>query len=274
MRINQRFNRDISKIWQSGQVVKVGLCLLFMISAPFCLSDVFSATGAEAPTVLAYAPEQAVQKKMLTGKVVDTNGEPIIGANIIEKGVYANGVITDLEGTFKLRVKQDAVIEVSYIGYVKKEVFTKGRDFVTVTLQEDAKTLEEVVVVGYGSQKKISVTGSVASIQTEDLLKSSQANLAAALSGRLPGLATMQTSGRPGGDDVTLYLRGASTTNGVNPLILIDGVPRDGIATLDPNEVESVTVLKDASATAVFGVRGANGVILITTRRGEVGKTE
>ena len=153
-------------------------------------------------------------------------------------------MISDLNGAFSLRVKPDAVIEVSYIGYVKKEVATKGRNFVTVVLSEDSKALEEVVVVGYGSQKKISVTGSVASIQTEDLLKSSQANLAAALSGRLPGLTTMQTSGRPGADDVTLYLRGASTTNGVSPLILIDGVPREGISTLDPNEVASVTIFE------------------------------
>ena len=256
------------------QTGKVKMLLLFMISASLCSSNIYSANETESQAFLSNVPEEVVQVKVLTGKVVDTNGEPVIGANVIEKNAHGNGVISDLNGAFSLRVKPDAVIEVSYIGYVKKEVATKGRNFVTVVLSEDSKALEEVVVVGYGSQKKISVTGSVASIQTEDLLKSSQANLAAALSGRLPGLTTMQTSGRPGADDVTLYLRGASTTNGVSPLILIDGVPREGISTLDPNEVASVTILKDASATAVFGVRGANGVILITTRRGEVGKTE
>ncbi|MDE5636665.1 MAG: SusC/RagA family TonB-linked outer membrane protein, partial [Alistipes sp.] len=208
------------------------------------------------------------------GKVLDSDGAPLIGASVIEQGNNANGATTDVNGAFRLRVGANGVIVVSYLGYATKEIAINGRTFVEVTLVEDNNTLDEVVVVGYGSQKKISVTGSVASIQTKDLLKSSQSNLSASLSGRLPGLATMQTSGRPGGDDVTLYLRGASSTNGANPLILIDGVPRDDIGTLDPNEVASVTVLKDASATAMFGVRGANGVLLITTRRGEVGQME
>ncbi len=248
--------------------------MLFLIPVSLCLSVICSAVEMEIGTLPGDMPEKSAQVKVLTGKVVDSAGEPIIGANIIEKGVKGSGAISDLDGAFLLNVQDDAVIEVSYIGFATKEVATKGRSSITVVLSEDFRSLEEVVVVGYGSQKKISVTGSVASVQTEDILKSSQANLSAALSGRLPGLTTMQTSGRPGADDVTLYLRGASTTNGVSPLILIDGVPREGISTLDPNEVASVTVLKDASATAVFGVRGANGVILITTRRGEEGKTE
>ena len=143
-----------------------------------------------------------------------------------------------------------------------------------IVLIEDAQTLEEVVVVGYGSQKKVTVTGAVASVQTAELTQNSAANLSTALAGRLPGLTALQTSGQPGVDDVAIYLRGVSTTNGQSPLILIDGVPREDIGMLDPNEIQSVSILKDASATAVFGVRGANGVIMVTTRRGEAGKSQ
>lgn len=259
-----RINQSISEHLRPGRVLILGLLLLMLSVAPSAYAD--GGIGA--------VPTQSGQSNVLTGKVVDSDGNPLVGASVIEKGNNVNGVTTDTDGVFRIRVKANAVIEVSFLGYVKKEIQSGSRSFIEVTLEEDNNTLDEVVVVGYGAQKKISVTGSVASIQTKDLLKSSQSNLSAALSGRLPGLATMQTSGRPGGDDVTLYLRGVSSTNGASPLILIDGVPRSGIGSLDPNEVASVTVLKDASATAVFGVRGANGVLLITTRRGEVGRME
>src|SRR5690606_228651 len=137
------------------------------------------------------------------------------------------------------------------------------------------ENIDEVVVVAYGQQKKLSVTGAVSSVSSDELKKTPSASLAVALAGKLPGLSSVQRGGgQPGRDDATMFLRGAATTNGQSPLILIDGVPRDNIRTLDANEVESVTVLKDASATAVFGVRGANGVILITTRRGSEGRTE
>lgn len=262
-----RINQSISEHLRPGRVLILGLLLLSLSVAPSAYADgVRGGAGA----VLT----QSGQSNVLTGKVVDSDGNPLIGASVIEKGNNANGVTTGIDGGFRIRVKANAVIEVSFLGYVKKEISAGSRTFIEVTLEEDNKTMEEVVVVGYGAQKKISVTGSIASISTPDLLKSSQSNLSAALSGRLPGLATMQTSGRPGGDDVTLYLRGVSSTNGASPLILIDGVPRDGIGSLDPNEVASVTVLKDASATAMFGVRGANGVLLITTRRGEAGRME
>src|SRR5690606_25527072 len=142
-------------------------------------------------------------------------------------------------------------------------------------LVPSSESLDQVVVVGYGQQKKISVTGAVTSVGTKALRQNSSATLASALAGRLPGLTSIQSGGgQPGRDDATMYLRGAATTNGQSPLILIDGVPRDNIRTIDANEVASVTILKDASATAVFGVRGANGVILITTRRGQAGKSE
>ena len=143
-----------------------------------------------------------------------------------------------------------------------------------MTMEPTAESLDEVVVVAYGTQKKETMTGSVAAIGQETIQQTAAANLTTALAGRMSGLTTLQTSGMPGVDDVTIYLRGASTTNGQSPLILIDGVPRDDISSLDPNEVQTVSILKDASATAVFGVRGANGVILVTTRRGEAGKAQ
>lgn len=219
-----------------------------------------------------YTETAAVQDITLNGTVVDSKGVPLIGAFVVEKGNESNGEITDLDGNFSMRISPGATVSVSYIGCKTVELKVNGTGHITVVLEADELLLEDAVVVGYGTQKKISVTGSVAAIGTSELVKSTQPNLSAALAGRLPGLTTMQTSGRPGADDVTMYLRGASTINGANPLILVDGVPRDGISSMDPTEIASVSILKDASATAVFGVRGANGVILITTRRGNTGK--
>ena len=156
----------------------------------------------------------------------------------------------------------------------KQVIELKGRKTINIVMSEDTELLDEVSVA-YGVQKKVSVTGAISTVSTKDLRVSTSPSLANALAGRIAGLTSMQrVGGQPGVDDATMYLRGASTTNGTNPLILIDGVPRDNIRTLDINEVESISVLKDASATAVFGVRGANGVLIITTKRGSEGKPE
>ena len=213
------------------------------------------------------------QNSPLKGRVVDKDGIPLIGVNIVVDS--ATGTITDVDGNFSVNVLAPVELKVSYIGYITQNVIVKNTDKeLHIVLIEDAQTLEEVVVVGYGSQKKVTVTGAVASVQTAELTQNSAANLSTALAGRLPGLTALQTSGQPGVDDVAIYLRGVSTTNGQSPLILIDGVPREDIGMLDPNEIQSVSILKDASATAVFGVRGANGVIMVTTRRGEAGKSQ
>ncbi len=196
----------------------------------------------------------------------------MIGVNIVEGPT--NGTVTDADGKFSIQVTLPSELRISYVGYVSQTIPIQNQKDLRIVLVENSELLEEVVVVGYGSQKKISVTGAVASVQTKELKQTSSANLSIALAGRLPGLTAIQSSGQPGRDDVSLYLRGSSTTNGSSPLIMIDGVPRDNISTLDPNEIASVSILKDASATAVFGVRGANGVIMITTRRGEAGKQE
>lgn len=209
----------------------------------------------------------------VTGVILDENGEPIVGANIVVKGT-TKGTVTDIDGYFSLDVESGTFLEISYIGYLSQTIMIGKEKTLSIILKEDSKVLEEVVVVGYGSQRKVSVTGAISAIQTKELKQSSAANLSTALAGRMPGLTALQTSGQPGADDVSIYMRGVGTVNGANPLILIDGVPRDNMATLDPNEVASISILKDASATAVFGVRGANGVIMITTRRGEIGKAQ
>lgn len=211
----------------------------------------------------------------LSGKVIDQEGEPLIGVNIMIKGTE-KGVSTDYDGYFKLEdVEEDAVLIVSYIGFQTQEVEVNGRSYLEIIMLSDSQMLDEVVVVAYGEQKKVSITGSVSSVGGKELKKSSSGNFTNALAGRIAGLTAIQSGGgQPGVDDASMFLRGAATTNGQSPLILIDGVPRDNIRTLDPSEVESVTTLKDASATAVFGVRGANGVILIETRRGKSGQAE
>ncbi|MDR1743366.1 MAG: TonB-dependent receptor [Dysgonamonadaceae bacterium] len=212
-------------------------------------------------------------RRGITGTVTDEKGEPLPGANVVVKGT-SRGVITDLNGNFSIEVDPSDVLSISYIGFDNQLVTIGQRNTVSVKLVETKGELEEVVVVAYGVQKKETLTGAVSSVSAKDLKVSSSASIANALAGRISGLTSMQGSGQPGMDDAALYLRGIGTINGTSPLILIDGVPRDNIRTIDVNEVETISVLKDASATAVFGVRGANGVILITTKRGKPGKPE
>ena len=182
---------------------------------------------------------------------------------------------SDDNGYFLLELPGKGKLIISLLGYqIQEIVVNESRSINSIDLIKEGEDIDEVVVVAYGEQKKVSVTAAISTIGTQELKKSSSANLSSALAGRLPGLTAMQTSGQPGNDVVNLYLRGLGTVNDASPLILIDGVPRSNISKLDPNEVESVSILKDASATAVFGVRGANGVILITTRRGQAGKSE
>lgn len=207
--------------------------------------------------------------KKVTGQVSDNNGEPIVGASVVIKGKSTGmGAITDANGNFTLdNVPTGAVLVISYLGYNAQEVSVGRQSSVNIILTPDTKSLDEVVVVAYGSQKKATLTGSVASINTKEIKQSPTSNLAITLTGRLPGLSVIQRSGEPGRDNTLLYLRGRGTINGQNPLIMVDGVERD-LTSIDPNEVENISILKDASSTALFGVRGANGVILVTTKRG------
>ncbi len=217
--------------------------------------------------LLLFSPQMYAQIK---GKVTDTNGSPIPGTTVREKG-SKSGTISDSNGNFQIKIEKTkgAVLLFSFVGMEAQEVSVDGRTTINVVLSENSEKLDEVVVVAYGTQKKVSLTGAVNSISNKDLMESPSPNLVGSLAGRLAGLTTIQTSGQPGSEDFSMYIRGASTTNGQDPLILVDGVPRDNISSMDANEIASLSILKDASATAVFGVRGANGVILITTKRGE-----
>jgi TonB-linked SusC/RagA family outer membrane protein len=218
--------------------------------------------------------KEVVENLRVTGVVKSEIGSPLGGVSVVVNGSQ-KGTITDDQGRFVLEnVEKDATLVFSHIAFITQTVVLTGQEVVDVTLIENTMGLGEVVVLGFGqTQKKIAQTGAIASIGTKDLLQSPVANITNSLAGRLPGLITIQRSGEPGSDAAALFLRGRATLNSSAPLITIDGIQKDysAISLLDANEVESVTILKDASATALYGVKGANGVIIITTKRGKIG---
>ena len=205
------------------------------------------------------------QNVRVEGKVLDEQGEGLIGAGVVIQGT-TNGTITDLDGNFVLSVPRGATLEVSCIGYATQTVQVTGRN-ITVRMEPESHLLDDAVVVAYGQQKKVTITGAVSAVGSDELLKAPVANVANALQGNLPGVSAVQPSGMPGADEPVIRIRGVGSLNSAEPLVLVDGVERS-FSQLDANEIESISVLKDASATAVFGVRGANGVILVTTKRG------
>lgn len=212
------------------------------------------------------------QQKPIKGTVVDATGEPLIGVNVSVKGTTI-GIITDIDGKYTLEVPTNATLVFSYIGYRTQELPVGNQTTVNITMQEDTQNIDEVVVVGYGVQKKETVTGSVSTLKGDDLIKSPVANLSNAIAGKMSGVVTFQRSGEPGYDGATIRIRGSNTLGNNDPLIVIDGVAAraGGLERLDPNEIETMSVLKDASA-AIYGARAANGVILITTKKGRQGK--
>ena len=216
------------------------------------------------------------QQHVVNGTVTDTSGEPAVGATVRVKDTQT-GVITSIDGKFSIQVADvsKAVLIISYIGYDTEEIALNGKTSIRVTLNESSEMLDEVQIVAYGVQKKETLTGAISSVDTEELLVSPNASVANSLAGKITGLSSVQSSGQPGAEDPKIFVRGVGslTEGGASPLILVDGVERSFFQ-MDPNEIENISVLKDASATAVFGVRGANGVILVTTRRGEEGKTK
>jgi len=217
------------------------------------------------------AAVHTVQKqKTIIGTVVDSKGEPIIGANVVAVG-STSGTITDLDGAFKLNINPGTQLKVSFIGYETQIIAAKNN--LRIILVEDAKTLQEVEVVAYGVQKKVTMTGAISSIKGEELMKTPIGSVGNLLGGQLTGVTTVQYSGEPGSDAAEIFVRGKATWADASPLIQVDGVERS-MNDIDPSEIESITILKDASATAVFGVRGANGVVLITTKRGKEGKAK
>lgn len=210
------------------------------------------------------------QQSAIKGTVVDSQGEPIIGANVVAEGA-AIGTITDIDGAFRLNVKPGTKLKISFIGY--KTVTVTSKPDMKVTLEDDSNLLSEVEVVAYGTQKKVTMTGAIASVKAEELTRTSVGSVSNVLGGAMTGLTTVQYSGEPGADGAEIFIRGKASFNGYSPLVQVDGVERS-MNDIDPNEIESISILKDASATAVFGVRGANGVVLITTKRGKEGKAK
>lgn len=212
-------------------------------------------------------------KKKITGIVTDNDGLPIIGANIVEKGT-TNGIITDMDGYFQLETASNAVLQVSYIGYVPQTVSVGKQSNVTIKLLEDFQNIDEVVVVGYGSVKKSDLTGSISAISAKDFNKGISRSPDQLLAGKVPGLMVNRSSGDPN-SSVTMQLRGPSSlTASTAPFYVIDGIPGASINLISPDDIESMSVLKDASATAIYGSRAANGVIMVTTRKGRTGKPQ
>ena len=210
------------------------------------------------------------QSVTVTGNVTDQTGEVVIGASILEKGT-SNGTITDFDGNYAITVDANATLVISYVGYQTQEVALKGKTVVNVVMSEDAQLLQEVVAIGYGSQKKKEVTGSVSSVKAEDFNAGVKTNPVGLLQGKVAGLNIIKTSSDPTNTGYNIQIRGFSTLDkgaGTSPLYIVDGIPVNNIDNISPDEIASMDVLKDGSAAAIYGTRGTNGVIIITTKRG------
>ena len=247
--------------------------LLSAIPVTLSLLIAASATSMASASVTPGITKTAtVNASNVTGVVVDASGVPLIGVNVLEKGT-TNGTITDFDGKFTLNVSSpNAKLVISYIGYVSQEVSAPKNGELKVVLKEDTETLEEVVVVGYGTQKKANLSGSVSSVDSEQLQNRPIQNVSSGLQGLMPGVTITGTNGAPGMDSGNIRVRGTGTLNSASPYILIDGVESEAMGDLDPNDIASISVLKDAASAAIYGSKAANGVILITTKRGSTGK--
>lgn len=208
----------------------------------------------------------------VNGTVTDQEGEPLIGVNIQVKG-SSKGTSTDFDGNFTLEdIDENAVLVISYVGYQTQEVAVAGKSTLEIVMMSDAELLDEVVVVGYGTQKKTTVTGAVSTMKADEIAEVPVPNISQSIAGKLAGISMRPNGGQPGYDDPDLHIRGIVTTGNNRPLIVVDGVKRDNMRQIDPGSIESITILKDAAAVAPYGIGGANGVILITTKQGERGK--
>lgn len=243
-----------------AKALLAGVCMAFLVGG---VPSAFAANSTD--------HVQAVQQTgKITGTVVDANGEPVIGANVLVKGT-TTGTITDFDGNFVLDAKAGATLEVSYIGYVTQTV--KAARGMRIVLQEDAQSLEELVVVGYGVQKKKLVTGATVQVKGDDLTKLNTTQALGALQSQSPGVTIQAQSGKPG-DSFKVTIRGAGTNGDTKPLYVIDGVAGGDINNLNPADIESIDVLKDAASCAIYGSAAANGVILVTTKQGKEGNVQ
>ncbi|TKG93996.1 TonB-dependent receptor [Puteibacter caeruleilacunae] len=258
---------NIKHLWKECKLI------LFMGLWLFAVLPTYAA--GERATISGSAPAESQQTKerKIEGKVLDENGDPLIGVTVFIRAT-GFGTVTDASGLFHLVVEGDPLIELSFIGYETIKVATAKKSFIKVNMKPNTSDLDEVVVVAYGTKKKATVTGALTTVETEELIRTPATSVVNSLAGVMPGVTTIQGSGQPGKDAAKIYVRGtASLGSDVAPLILVDGVERP-FHDLDPNEIESISVLKDASSTAVFGVRGANGVVLVTTKQGLFGKPQ
>ena len=237
-----------------------GIALLLVMFLSVSV-DAVHAQGASAQT----------GKRRITGTITDADGSPLVGATVYIKDTNV-GTTTNTEGLFVIDVLPKQQITISYIGYLSQTLPTDGREVFNIKLQSDTDQLEEVVIVGYGKQKRQAMVSSIATVGSRDLMQSSSSNLTSNLAGQLAGLISIQRSAEPGRDDAEFWIRGISTfKGGTNPLVLVDGLPRD-INNIEADEIETFSILKDAAATAVYGAEGANGVILVTTKRGTISR--
>jgi TonB-linked SusC/RagA family outer membrane protein len=250
-----------------GKVVKLAVLFLFFGLAGATATGNSQITSSNHNEV----PQQRIEGIVVTGTVSDEIG-PVPGVSVVIKGT-TQGVVTDIDGKFAITVPdKESVLQFFFVGYATQEIVVGDRKILNLTLVENSTKLDEVVVVGYGTQKKQSVVGAISQVKSDELIRTGGVtNVSSALTGLVPGLTTLDYSGKPGSDASEIIIRSKSTWNGSDPLILVDGVERN-MNDIDINEVETISVLKDASATAVFGVRGGNGVILITTKRGKESK--
>ena len=211
-------------------------------------------------------PAVSQQAKTITGQIVDATGEPVIGANVLVKGT-TNGTVTDIDGKFSITADEDAVLQISYIGYLSQEITVGNQSAINIVLREDTKALDEVVVIGYGTQRKADLTGSVANISTDDLNTQSNTTIGQALQGKIAGVDIVSQGGLPGGS-TRVMVRGIGTLNNSAPLYIVDGMYMSSIDHINPNDIASIDVLKDASSAAIYGSRAANGVVIVTTKEG------
>ena len=273
-------DRKVSVNMQNQTIDAILRALFANTNNSFTISDrqiVVSRTSSPPPPAPASAPQATVaessQEIRITGRVVDAEGEPLPGASVYIRGSSV-GVVTNSDGVYSIEIPNRSVALVfTFVGFASQEHEVGNRTVIDVQLDEDNEQFEELVVIGYGVQSRVTLTGAVSTIGSDELLSAPVPNVAHALAGNLSGLSAIQFSGQPGGDDPTIFIRGQGSLDSdrSRPLFLVDGVERDFFQ-LDPNEIESISILKDASATAVFGVRGANGVIMVTTKRGHAGR--
>ncbi|MDR3058023.1 MAG: TonB-dependent receptor [Prevotella sp.] len=215
--------------------------------------------------------EQQQARVTVQGKVIDSQGEPLVGVSVTIKGT-TNGTMTDIDGAYSIATTSDATLVFTYIGYKAQSIAVGNQTNISITMEEDAQMMDEVIVVGYGVMKKSDVTGAISSVKSDAISRQPVANVAQALQGQVPGVIVTSNSGAPGGS-INVRIRGIGTVNNSDPLYVVDGMPVSNIDYLSTSDIQSMEILKDASATAIYGARGANGVVLITTKQGKAGKT-